>query len=189
MLNLNTEILALPKFLDIEASSLNIESYPIEVAWSDEKGVIVSYLINPYSIDSWCDWDFYAQSIHGISREQCRAQGVHPTFVCEQMNQTIQPGEIIYADGWPFDQYWIDTLFKAGSEIGFSKFRILHSDRLMLPMLETVGHAGSKLELYEQLKLAARKKVGGRHRAKIDVQYLIELYRLCVKSGIYYDDA
>lgn len=174
----------LPRFLDIEASSLDImNSYPIEVAWSDSMGAIVSHLVNPYLIKSWGDWDYFAQLIHGVSREQCREQGVHPNFVCEQMIQAIQPGEIIYADGWPYDEYWIDALFKAGSEIGFSKFRVLHSDRLMLPILDKVGHEGNKLELYEQLKLSARAKVGGRHRANVDVQYLIELYRLCVKKG------
>jgi hypothetical protein len=33
--------------------------------------------------------------------------------------------------------------------------------------------------LYEQLKREARKKVGGQHRAALDVRYLIELYRFC----------
>jgi len=66
----------MPRFLDIEASSLNDASYPIEIAWSDEKGNIESHLINPYAIEEWTDWDFYAEhKIHGLSRFMCRELG------------------------------------------------------------------------------------------------------------------
>jgi hypothetical protein len=35
------------------------------------------------------------------------------------------------------------------------------------------------------LKLKARKIAGGRHRATVDVQYLIELWKLCMgKSSV-----
>ena len=45
----------MPRFLDIEASSLSNTSYPIEIAWSDGQGNIESYLINPYPIRSVCE--------------------------------------------------------------------------------------------------------------------------------------
>jgi len=41
----------MPRFLDIEASSLSNISYPIEIAWSDEKGNIESHLINLFLLE------------------------------------------------------------------------------------------------------------------------------------------
>ncbi|TCV88558.1 MULTISPECIES: hypothetical protein [Methylomonas] len=157
-----------------------MNSYPIEIAWYDQNGNIESHLINPYTVDDWIDWDYNAQQIHGISRKLCGEQGVHPKFLCHRMNQSIQPGETIYADGIPFDDWWIETLYSVGSSAGFAEFNIVHSDSLMLPLLTTIEDDSNKRRrLYEQLKLDARKKVGGRHRARIDVQYLIELFHLC----------
>jgi len=171
----------IPRFLDVEASSLSMDSYPIEVAWSDKQGKIESHLINPYSVEYWTDWDFNAQQIHGISRKQCREKGVHPRFLCGRMSKSIEPGETIYADGGPFDEGWVDVLFGEGSDLGYAKFKIIHSDTVMLPLLQKIESDNRKCwQLYEQLKLEARKMVDGRHRATVDVQYLIELYRLCV---------
>ena len=170
----------LPRFLDIEASSLSMDSYPIEIAWSDQNGKIESHLINPDTVDDWVDWDYNAQQLHGISRKLCGEQGVHPKFLCQRMNQTIQPGETIYADGVPFDDWCIETLYSVGSSDGIAGFNVAHSDSLMMPLLTPIeGDSDKRWRLYEQLKLDARKKVGGWHRATIDVQYLIELFRLC----------
>jgi len=171
----------MPRFLDVEASSLSMDSYPIEVAWSDNFGIIESHLINPYAIEHWTDWDFNAQQIHGISRKLCREEGVHPRFLCNRMSKSIKPGETIYADGGPIDEGWIDVLYGEGSDLGYAQFKIIHSDAVMLPLLQKIESDEKKVwQLYEQLKIEARKMVDGRHRATVDVQYLIELYRLCI---------
>jgi len=83
-----------PRFLDIEASSLSMDSYPIEVAWSDNYGTIESHLINPYSVEYWTDWDYNAQQIHGISRKQCREEGISPEKLCHRMKNSIARGEV-----------------------------------------------------------------------------------------------
>jgi len=173
----------MPRFLDVEASSLNKESYPIEIAWSDALGNIQSSLINPYSVDVWVDWDFYAQhKIHGISRQMCREQGIHPKDMCRLMSDSVRPGEIIYADGGEFDENWVDVLFGAGTTRGFAQFRVVHSDEVMLPFLMKIEPDDSKKRdlIYSELKDKARKIVKTQHRAVVDVQYLIELWKLCV---------
>ncbi len=173
----------LPRFIDIEASGLDSNSYPIEIAWSDSTGLVESHLINPYAIEAWTDWDYHAQQLHGISRKLCREQGVHPAYVCQRLNESLPPGAIIYADGLPHDEWWLDILFEAASPLGYFQFRLLPSNSLMLPLL-----AGIKLDLneqlkhFERLKEEARLKVGRRHRAGDDVRYLIELYKLCADS-------
>jgi len=171
----------MPRFLDIEASSLSNASYPIEIAWSDEKGNIESYLISPNLIEEWTDWDFYAEhKIHGISRAMCSEKGIHPKQMCDLMSRSINAGELIYADGGEFDKNWVDVLYGAGSKIGYAQFIVTHSDTVMLPLLEQVEvDEGKQLKLYETLKLKARKIVKAQHRAKVDVQYLIELWKLC----------
>ena len=174
----------MPRFLDIEASSLSMDSYPIEIAWSDHQGIIESHLINPYAIEEWTDWDFNAQQMHGLSRKQCREEGVYPAWLCKRMSQSIKPGEIIYADGGPFDQNWVDVLFEAGSALGYAQFRVIHSDAVMLPILARIELDEKKRwQLYEKLKLEARRMVGTRHRAEPDVHYLIELWRLCISMS------
>lgn len=171
----------MPRFLDVEASSLGVNSYPIEIAWSDHLGNIESHLINPYAIEEWTDWDYNAQQMHGISRKQCREEGIHPERMCKIMSESIWPGEVIFADGLPLDDYWVDTLYGAGSALGYAKFRIVHSDQVMIPLLMKIEFDDrNRWQLYERLKLEARKMVGSRHRAKPDVQYLIELWKLCL---------
>ena len=173
-----------PRFLDVEASSLETNSYPIEVAWSDHIGNIESHLINPYTVDSWTDWDYEAQQVHGISRKMCREEGVNPRWLCGKMNHFIAPNESIYADGGSFDEHWIDQLYGAGSDRGFPKFKIVNSDNVMIQELrKTEKNVIKRLDLFEELKLEARKIVDGRHRARIDVQYLIELFKLCQSMG------
>jgi len=174
----------MPRFLDVEASSLSIDSYPIEIAWSDHHGIIESHLINPYAVDGWRDWDYNAQQMHGLSRKQCREEGIQPKQMCNLMSQSIKPGEIIYADGGAFDENWVDVLYSEGSALGYAQFRVVHSDAVMLPLLTKIEFDEKKRwQLYENLKLEARRMVGTRHRAEPDVRYLIELWRLCINMS------
>ncbi len=171
----------LPRFLDIEASSLGPDGYPIEIAWSDAFGDIECHLINPSAIETWTDWSFYAEhEIHGISRAMCQASGIHPLEICSLMNQSIKSGELIYADGGRYDENWVDVLYGVGSECGFANFKIVHSDVVMLPLLMKIEPDNRKCwHLYDKLKAEARDFVKEQHRATVDVQYLIELWRLC----------
>lgn len=179
---IHASITPFPRFLDVEASSLSLSSYPIEIAWSDENGCnINSYLINPSHINSWIDWSTESEKLHGINQKQCLDEGIHPAILCRIMSKSISPGKIIYADGGQFDQDWIDILFSKGSKLGYSQFRVIHSDVLMLPLLEKIENDQYKrLKLYEFFKNEARKKVGAHHRASLDVRFLIELYLLCL---------
>ena len=177
-------MIVMPRFLDVEASSLSNQSYPIEIAWSDCYCNIESYLINPGFVAQWTDWDYRAEHIHGISRKKCTEEGVEPGFICDRMNNSITDGEYVYADGGCFDEHWVNVVFSEGSTHGSPKFKIIHSDVVMLPHLEKIENNGTKRRnLYDSLKTEARKIVGGQHRAEIDVRYLIELYKLCSSMG------
>jgi hypothetical protein len=93
----------LPCLIDIEASSLNPDSYPIEIAWSLPDGVIEAHLINPQSIAAWTDWDEYAESaIHGIDRSTLFTQGQAPAWVAVRMNACLH-GQTLYTDALEYD--------------------------------------------------------------------------------------
>jgi len=174
----------MPRFLDIEASSLSMDSYPIEIAWSDPEGNIEGHLIDPCAIEEWTDWDYNAQQIHGLSREQCREEGVQPEWLCKRMNEAIPPGGILYADGGGFDASWIEALYSAGPLFDPPHFRVEHSDTLMLTLLQKVEPDARKCwQLFDALRMKARESVDGRHRAGVDVRYLIELWRLCLAAS------
>ncbi|SNC59317.1 hypothetical protein SAMN04487881_0032 [Marinobacter sp. es.048] len=98
--------------IDIEASGLSDESYPIEAAWcaldSDET---FSCLINPDTAGDWDHWDDYAElAIHGISREACRDTGENVVSVGRRLEKLLAEN-VVFSDAPGQDQIWIDRLF------------------------------------------------------------------------------
>ena len=70
-----------PCFLDVEATGFGPESYPIEIAWSDEQGEIHRCLIDPTPIAAWTSWSDAAERVHGIDRERLHRNGWAPESV------------------------------------------------------------------------------------------------------------
>ncbi len=164
----------IPCFLDFEASSLAMESYPIEVAWSLEDGSIESHLISP--MGEWTDWDAEAEKVHGIPRAETIAEGKLPEWVCQRMNEQLA-GKTVYTDAPRFDGRWLARLFEAcGTQ---PLFGLGDTDDLMVSILcpgasDTVPGI---VKLW-QLKQDARRLAKGRHRAAWDVEYLLRLWEL-----------
>lgn len=101
--------------LDFEASGLGPESYPIEVGLAVWRGVdqpIVTWstLIQPAPY--WDHWDWNAQSIHGIDRDQLEA-GLPPAVVAARLNE-LADGAIVYSDAPSVEAWWNETLYEAG---------------------------------------------------------------------------
>ena len=97
--------------VDVEASGLHQESYPIEIAWQDSEQPesFDSFLIVPLA--HWRHWDDYAESeIHNISREQLFDSGITVNKACERLNSALI-NQIIYSDAIEYDQRWIMRLF------------------------------------------------------------------------------
>lgn len=169
----------IPVFLDCEASSLGSASYPIEIAWNDAAGNIESHLINPGVIAAWTDWSHASEAIHGLSQQYLQEQGEHPVTVAKRMRDALA-GTVVYSDNPDWDDMWCRALFKAaGLTI---PFEFADSVSLFMSMLpETNRFNETKKALYERLKITARERAGGSHRAEFDVRYLIEFHKL-VKS-------
>ena len=165
----------LPCFIDFEASSLQVDSYPTEVAWSTPEGVIESHLINPCSVEEWTDWDPGAQAITGISRKLLREQGRPPAWVCERMNEVLA-GRTLYSDAVLFDGFWLGVLFEQSEcgppTFGMGDLFLMVERRTGLPR-ERVLHC---LE-------AGRVEVGKAHRAAWDVEAHLAGWRLAACRG------
>ncbi len=100
--------------LDFEASGLGAESYPIEVGLAIWRGVdqpiiTCSALIQP--AEYWDHWDWNAQSIHGIERDQLEA-GLSPALVAARLN-ALATGAIVYSDAPAVEVWWTETLYEA----------------------------------------------------------------------------
>ena len=98
--------------LDVEASGLHDESYPIQVALYDsESGDSESFYIKP--AESWVYWDEEAQTIHNIPRKLLDDVGISldesVKRICDFMAQKNET--VMYCDAPDFDGFWLNRLF------------------------------------------------------------------------------
>jgi len=149
--------------IDLEASGLGAESYPIEVAWiNDDTGEQDNFLINPDSADGWSYWDEYAEEMHGIEREECISKGLDIKQACMRLNEKLK-GKTLISDAFEFDLFWLTRLFEA---TGIKPvFRMAGLDRIL-----------TKEQLIQFGFLA--KAQFRRHRALQDVKDIIT----CIKA-------
>jgi len=172
----------IPHFVDLEASSLRSNSYPIEVAWNFADDSIESYLISPVGIEQWTDWSTESQGIHGIRRQELIEKGRDPAWICARMNQQLE-GKVVYSDNPEWDGRWLEELFRiaGGDVMGFTvgSSEGLLFDQSFPDFVEWARYE----ERVKQLKYEARVRAGGQHRASMDVRYLVELWKLVRDEG------
>ncbi len=107
--------------IDFEASSLDLDSYPIEVGiacWPapDEPVFGWSTLIRPAG--AWTrqgHWSPASAKVHGIRGSDLVAHGHLPEQVAAALNEALGPGGIAWCDGADYDEHWTSVLFKAAN--------------------------------------------------------------------------
>jgi hypothetical protein len=145
--------------LDIEASGLNLESYPIEIAWQHRSNpkLLDSFFIRP--APEWTYWDQYAEDhIHHISRSTIQAEGIDVYAAATRLNDALGEYEV-YSDSPEYDGRWLGRLFRA-AQIE-KRFRLLSVYSLIDPSKEV-----SFQHRYAQSEI--------QHRALSDVKNIIE---------------
>jgi len=153
------------QLIDVEASGLHFDSYPIEVAiLSTERPQ--SWLIAPQP--TWIHWDPNAEALHGISRETLRAEGLSCTAVAARLSAAIRGGDrVLYSDAAEWDWDWMQTLYMAAHAV--LDFSILPIQQLMTaPQVEVFKLTKRKLAAQGAYRL---------HRAASDVLLLECAYR------------
>ena len=158
-------------FIDLEASGLRPNSWPIEVGWCFEDGSAESYLIQPASDWPRDAWDARAEALHRIPYETLLAAGTPIADVCRRLNEALD-GATIYSDAPDWDGFWLWRLFKAGG----ARQRFKLSD---------FGAFFKQMDQAEkQAIIAAATKIRAHsHRAIDDVLHMREVYRLRTSRG------
>jgi hypothetical protein len=164
-----------PCFLDVEATGFGPESYPIEIAWSDEHGEIHRCLIDPTPIATWTHWDAEAERVHGIDRERLTRNGWAPDYVATRLTDDLG-GKTIYTDAPDYDARWVGVLFSAVGQN--MPFRFEHIDELLLTILRKPEDAvWQAMVRIDELKREVGAVSSGKHSAGYDVGYLLQLWR------------
>ena len=162
-----------PCFLDIEASSFDRASYPIDIAWSDAEGEIHRCLVAPAA--GWTDWDPAAEAVHGIDRARLERNGWDPGYVAARIEEDLRD-QVVYTDAPEFDRRWLERLFVAVERP--LPCRLEHVDELLLPVVRGPDEMAYQAMLrVEALKRDLQPRMSGKHSAGYDVGYLLALWR------------
>lgn len=115
-------------FIDVEASGIHPDSYPIKLAiCSLEGNAAFETLIMPASY--WEHWCHDAQDLHGIDQGSLFLHGLDTREVALGLNEQFG-GKILLCDSNQ-DIFWIDVLFEAA---GFdSHFSIVNVHNILHP--------------------------------------------------------
>lgn len=160
----NEMTLAMP-VIDVEASGLDEESYPIEVGFVLDCGSSFNFLIKP--LRKWKHWDNTAQGIHGISQAKLHTDGQKPIDVARKLNE-ILGGTTIYCDAVYYDTFWIDKLF---TDVKLKR-------KFVIKDIQSCFANKNQLTHYHKIKNDLFEKGGVRHRADVDAGVLYEAFRL-----------
>lgn len=158
-------------FIDLEASGLNAQSWPIEVGWCLSDGPAQTFLVRPEAAWDRAAWDKRAEALHGISHATLLAQGEVPQTICDRLNEALAD-RIVYSDAPDWDGFWLYRLFQAaGLRQTFS-----------LTDFDTVL-SGFTEEKIERLIAEATKIAPHRHRAEDDVLHMRVLHKLAASRN------
>lgn len=156
----------MPFFIDFEASSLSVNSYPIEVGFNVEDHVR-SILINPHTTHGWTDWVHDSQALHGISRAQLARHGRIPRIVAQSLNNAFL-ANTVYSDAPDFDRFWNERLFEAADLQCTHQIRNVASLLLdFAPEDISTAHVRAEAEGFRHT-----------HRAALDVAHMMKVWQL-----------
>ena len=159
-----------PNLIDIEASGLAIDSYPIEIALSIN-AKIHSWLIKPDH--RWQYWDNTAERLHGITRDTLLANGIEPNLVVDAIDRVMATSNgLLYSDAAAWDADWMATLYHAVGTI--PNFHILPVDDLLSDNQQTL--------FWKKRNEVADSGQYRLHRAEQDVRILQEALRFAMET-------
>ncbi|MEQ3635686.1 hypothetical protein [Alcanivorax sp.] len=156
-----------PKFIDVEASSL--DGFPLQIAYGSREGEIVSHLIRPF--DSWLReenrWSPQAFKLHGLSIDLLLEAGSDPHEIAFRIEDDLW-GETVYSDAADYDHTWINILF--------SKVSVESGTHLVMPCIREMNEIlprswspDGRRTVRDRIRLQAEKEGLRIHHADADV--------------------
>ena len=97
-------------FVDLEASSLNVGSFPIEVAWVGPSVPAETHLIRP--APGWVEWCPRSERVHGIPLATLLDEGEPAEAVAARVDGLLD-GVTCYVSAPSFDGMWLRMLHVA----------------------------------------------------------------------------
>lgn len=157
--------------LDIEASGLATDSYPIEVGVILNDGSSWCSLVKPEN--HWQYWCKQAEKIHQISQDNILKHGKSAVEIAKHLNQLLKD-KTVYSDCWVLDDKWLRQLYMEAKLT--PTFRL----RDIIYLLKE-----GDFDYWEETKCAIAKELNiDRHRATTDARILQESF-LRIKSMHY----
>jgi len=148
-----------PIILDIEASGLSEQSYPIEIGFYQSDTHCFCALIKPAR--HWSYWSEEAETLHGLSRDIITRRGQSTREVAIELNHLLQ-GRTVFSDAWAVDSTWFNKLFY---EAGVAP-------RFWLSSIETVM-TEAMIDIWDETKQEVIADLCiPRHRASTDAKII-----------------
>jgi len=137
-------------WIDIEASSLSADSFPIEIGWSRADLRAESFFIRP--LEKWSDWSQMSEMIHGISREELNVHGIDATDAARRINEIYSRRQVL-SDNPDADADWLKQLY---FDVGVQQDFVLRDSRHLEQMAAVMSKItpGQAQGLQEQVKSA-----------------------------------
>ncbi len=158
-------------FIDVEASGLGPNSWPIEVGWTFMTGNPRSTLIKPADKWSMTSWEKSAENLHGISPVELVTEGRSPLDVALILNASLGDAHV-YSDAPDYDSFWLFRLYDAAGVK--PNYRLHDLGDLLRPIWK-----GEARDLVAQASMTHPHT----HRTTDDVLHLKKMYEIALASA------
>jgi len=166
-------------FLDIEASGLHPDSYPIQIgiAWPNMSIDSQQFLIRP--VKEWTYWSREAEAVHGFSLDECRRDGVTVIEAVERL-ESLVAGRFVHSDVVAWDDFWLNQLYAAaGRERSFALHDVWDAYGAAV---HSLGHVVDPYHLCSQCLEWASRPYPHTHKADDDARFQAAAMRAIVDS-------
>jgi hypothetical protein len=153
-------------FLDFEASSLDAESWPVEVGYAGACGAEDAFLLSRHGEWSMEHWDRNSANLHGISPADLDEFGIAPEAAIDRLAAKLG-GAIVVSDAPEFENHWLRRISAAAGR----------PPPFVVQDWETFLPAGQSQAERDALLIDARSQEGVRHRAGPDARVMRAVWR------------
>lgn len=159
-------------FIDIEASGLGDNSFPLEIGWTKDGIDIHEFFIKPHVSWDIEEWDPNAENLHGISKDFILENGINSIDIALIMNEHLS-GYTLLSDSHLNDIKWINKLF-VSNEIK-REFKIVSIDLFL-------NKLGLTDDQVHQAFFEARKLSPPNNSVYADVKFMFEAVTIGMNS-------
>jgi hypothetical protein len=99
-------------FIDLEASGLSENSFPLEIGWTKDGVNFKDYFIKPESDWDRNSWSQVAENLHGIHLADVEYSGLLCEDIAKEMNSDLQEF-LLLSDSVTHDIKWVNMIFAA----------------------------------------------------------------------------